>query len=541
MANQDHLPSEGGGYVKVTRWNRTAMLSAGFALVSVAFAAELTVAPIVQAKQDPYKYPKRVAHHTEFQQVFYSPVNVTPTPATLTTTLFAPTVSTSANQNVTPAPATLTTTGYAPTVATPRNVIPGSESVITTVFAPSVTVSNQQNVTPGSATLTTTAFAPDVTVASAWNAAYFQNIYGERTATRKARTYRYALLYSGFSTNATGNLNVEPSPATLTITTYAPTVTVSASDTYTAAKFQNICSERMRSKKQYDPRREYQKWSFGLTDARVVMPAIEQLSQSYRTKARLRQIPLSQPQFGWRAPTSVEVTPTPASLTLIRFAPTVTVSGNQEVTPGTATLTVTRFAPTVATPRNIMPGPATLTATRFAPTVQTPKNVVPGPATLTATRFAPTIAVSGSQSVEPVTAILTLNRFAPTVVTSNPPVVDELPYGVPVKVWQELWTRPPMAFKRQAEMVFALDLSAVSIFTKGTPKALPKIIAPRYDKRAITGEVLSVVREHQRLREDAVRKEALQKAAQAEAVQKQIEEEEELYSLVLMLIDKEDI
>lgn len=126
-----------------------------------------------------------------------NPQAVTPTTASLTITLFAPTVTVTNHVNVTPATATLTISLFAPTVAVTanQNVIPSTLALTLTTFAPTVTVG--LSVTPTPATLTVATFAPTVTV--------------------------------------TANQLVTPSPATLTITTFAPTVTATAHQFVTPA------------------------------------------------------------------------------------------------------------------------------------------------------------------------------------------------------------------------------------------------------------------------------------------------------------------
>lgn len=438
-----HLINDGGGYIEVKRHLRNSVMVFGFAITTVAFDAALAVPSIAQSKLDGYAYPERVVRDTQPQPVFYAPVDVTPGAATLTITRFAPTITVPLDltpgaasltttafaptvatpREVTPGSAALATTLYAPTVATPRNVVPGSESLITTVYAP--TVETPRNVTPAVASLSLTTFAPSVDAGSPFDAALFQNVQEFRTPKRKALLFRYPLLAGGFSTNAAGNRNLEPAAASLTTTLYAPTVTVAEADIYTAAKCQNNVSERTRAKKRYDPRREYHKWSFGLLDARPIMPAIAHLQDSYRTKARFRRIPQIHEQAGWRTPNNVDVTPTVASLTITTYAPTVQTSGNQEVTPPSATLTTTRYAPTVTAPRDVIPGVASLATTLYAPNVETPRDVLPGTRALTTTRYAPTVAVTAHVNVLPSPATVTTTSFAPTVTVQqqNPNVI----------------------------------------------------------------------------------------------------------------------
>lgn len=104
-------------------------------------------------------------------------------------------------------------------------------------------------------------------------------------------------------------------------------------------------------------------------------------------------------------------TPTTKALTLTTFAPIV--AAPRLCTPTTAALTLTAFAPTVSTPRLCTPTTKSLTLTTFAPTVSAPRLCTPTTAALTLTTFAPTI--SGAQVVTPTTRALVLTTFAPTV------------------------------------------------------------------------------------------------------------------------------
>lgn len=119
----------------------------------------------------------------------------------------------------------------------------------------------------------------------------------------------------------------------------------------------------------------------------------------------------------------VEVVPTTASLTLTTYAPTVTATEHVEVVPTTAALTLTPFAPGVSTTANVevVPTTAALTLTPFAPDVTASNSieVVPTTAALTLTTFAPTVAVSGNVEVVPGTATLSLTGYAPSINTGS--------------------------------------------------------------------------------------------------------------------------
>lgn len=79
-------------------------------------------------------------------QIVFAPasgINVTPDPATLTLTGYAPTVT--APAAVTPTPASLTLTGYAPTVTAPASITPTPATLTLTGYPPTVTTSAATN------------------------------------------------------------------------------------------------------------------------------------------------------------------------------------------------------------------------------------------------------------------------------------------------------------------------------------------------------------------------------------------------------------
>lgn len=107
----------------------------------------------------------------------------------------------------------------------------------------------------------------------------------------------------------------------------------------------------------------------------------------------------------------VTVTPGVASLTITRFAPTV--STPRLVTPGVRSLALSTFAPTVSTPRLIAPGVRSLSLSAFAPIASTPRLVTPGKLSLTLSSFAPTVLTP--RVVTPGTLALSITRYAPGV------------------------------------------------------------------------------------------------------------------------------
>lgn len=138
---------------------------------------------------------------------------------------------------------------------------------------------------------------------------------------------------------------------------------------------------------------------------------------------------------------AIEVTPSPAVLTLALFAPTVVAGGHQLITPITATLTLLTFAPAVVVNQIVTPGPASLIVTMFAAAVSISDHVTvtPGTATVVLTPWAPSVAVSNHLTVVPGAASLTLTPWAPTIqiggsVTAEPPPAGLVVTGFPPTV-----------------------------------------------------------------------------------------------------------
>lgn len=222
-----------------------------------------------------------------FKGAAAAPVTVTPGTASLTTTLFIPTVTTTDHQLVIPSTAGLVTTLFAPTVVATdhQTVTPGVVSLTLTAFAPTVVVTEDVFVTPGTAELATTAYAPTVSVT------------GHQTVV--PGTAALSLATFAPTVSATADVTVTPDPAALAITTFAPTVTTG--------------------------------------DSVTVTPGTASLSLT----AFAPTVVLTDHQT---------VTPAPASLSMTAFAPDVVITDHQVVVPGVASLVLTGYAPMVVVP-----------------------------------------------------------------------------------------------------------------------------------------------------------------------------------------------
>ncbi len=202
---------------------------------------------------------------------------VTPGVASLTTILFAPTVTVTNNVLVTPDVASLALTGFAPTVSTPVSVTPGVAVLTLATFAPDVSVSSGLVLTPGVASLTLTAFAPTVSTPVS---------VSPGLATLTLSTFAPTV-------TATDHQLVTPGTASLTLTTFAPSVAAGVSVTPGVAAL---------SLTGFAP-------TVVLTDNQLVTPATASLVLS---------------TFAATVLTPVTVTPGTAALSLMGYAPTVT-------------------------------------------------------------------------------------------------------------------------------------------------------------------------------------------------------------------------
>lgn len=212
---------------------------------------------------------------------------------------------------------------------------------------------------------------------------------------------------------------IVPPKATLTLTTFAPTVTVEA-----AGGPQTIVP----------PTATLTLTMFAPVIGIGIIPAAAALTlTTFAPVMRLAVIPptaaLTLTTFAPTVLTPQTITPPTAALTLTTFAPAVTVGVRiippaasltlstfvpqlrETVTPTTAALTITTFAPVIGLA--IVPGPASLVISSFAPVIKL--GIVPTTATLTLTGFAPVIGLA----VIPPTAALTLTTFAPTVTVGS--------------------------------------------------------------------------------------------------------------------------
>lgn len=193
---------------------------------------------------------------------------------------------------------------------------------------------------------------------------------------------------------ASSGTTVTPTTASLVLTTFAPTVSVSNNQLVTPTTA-----------------------SLSLTTFAPTVTASDHKTVTPTTAA------LTLTTFAPSVNIGVNVVPTTLALTLTTFAPTVSVTNNQTVTPTTAALSLTTFAPTVTASdhKTVTPTTASLSLTGFAPTVTASdhKVVTPTTAALTLTAFAPTVSTSDNQVVTPTTLALALTGYAPTVTASD--------------------------------------------------------------------------------------------------------------------------
>ncbi len=384
MAEVPKSGDYGGGYLKVQRHWRTAVMSVGFALVTTTpFTANLAVPSISQAQLTGYKYPARTVRQTEPQQgwiytaslPFDPTVSVAPVeqsqvegyraprrPARQTEPqpvydlwgTYSPAIDNESNR-----PAKKPWRGHtevqdgwlytAATVDPTATVAAIGQSQLTGYRYPAHTVrqtdsqdgwfyetlpvvwdeskfqNNSGDRTPAApATRYRYADYPgtdwiyqNLPVADVWDESKFQNISGDMTPIRAALKFRYPLASAGFSTDGSTpdawdeskfqNIGGDRTPTRKALLYrydgYPATdwiyQNLPVPEVWDESKFQNIQADRMQDRRQYDPRYEYHKFPFGLVDARVVMPAIDQLANSERA-AKRTGVPIVTPDsLGW--------------------------------------------------------------------------------------------------------------------------------------------------------------------------------------------------------------------------------------------------
>jgi hypothetical protein len=273
------------------------------------------------------------------------------------------------------------------------------------------------SVTPGVATLTLATFAPTVTASA------------HKTVTPTTA----ALTLATFAPTVRLGFNVVPTTATLTTATFAPTVATTAHTTVTPTTASLTLAT----------------FAPTVSAPRLVTPGVASLTLATFAPTvsapRLVTPTTASLTAATFAPTvtataHVTVTPAAAALTLTTFEPTVTATSGSgaSVTPTTASLTLSTFAPTVLTPVTVTPVTATLTLTSFAPTVSAPRLVTPTTASLTLTTFAPS--VLAPRLVTPTTAALTLTTFAPSVGVTVPASIDVTLFQdtTPIATWNDV-------------------------------------------------------------------------------------------------------
>jgi hypothetical protein len=112
-------------------------------------------------------------------------------------------------------------------------------------------------------------------------------------------------------------------------------------------------------------------------------------------------------------------TPSTRNLSLATFIPVVTASSPGIYVPATANLILSLFVPTIVNPKSASPATASLNLSTFAPVIISPRLVSPATTSLSLAAFAPTVTSAGDKLVTPLTESLVLNRFAPVVTVSG--------------------------------------------------------------------------------------------------------------------------
>lgn len=241
-------------------------------------------------------------------------------------------------------------------------------------FATTITW-NDQTVTPGVLSLTLTTFAPTVTA----------------TNNKLVTPSVVSLSLSTFAPVVSAPQLVTPVTKSLSLTTFAPTVSAPRLLTPSVAAL---------SLSTFAP---------SVNTPRLVMPSAASLNLT---------------GFAPTVSTPRLVTPSTRSLSLTTFAPDVqvTTGGDVVVIPQTKALTLTTFVPVVSAPRTVIPSTAQLVLSAFAPVVQLPKLITPTTRSFTLTAFAPNVqAGSGGVTIVPGTLTLIMTSYEPNIFISQPP------------------------------------------------------------------------------------------------------------------------
>ncbi len=253
--------SYGGGYLLRKYFPRTAVISAGFALVTAAappsIDATLVVPSVSQQNQEGYRYPARTVRHTEPQQGWlYTGSQVPPFDSTI---VVGPAQQLSQSYRLSfkrswpdqNQPAYQAAIGSLPEQYVPT-VVPPQQSPVPR--KPWFTTAYHDAFWNGTGVIA----APDT-----YSTAKFPRAIGfDRTPSRVALKFRYPLASAGFSTDGSST----------------------SFDTWTPEKFQSDSSStvRMPDRKKRPLALDHHKFPFGLLDARPIRPAFEQLQNSYR-------------------------------------------------------------------------------------------------------------------------------------------------------------------------------------------------------------------------------------------------------------------
>ncbi len=189
-----------------------------------------------------------------------------------------------------------------------------------------------------------------------------------------------------YGTGETTGTTVTPTTASLELTTYAPTVTV--------------------------------------TDNKEVVPEIAELELTpYPPEALTPQTitpgiaELVLEAFAPGIELTILATPGVAALALTSFAPSIQKTNDWLITPGVAALEFTLYAPSLTPGEVIRPGAASLVLTTYAPGIVVPVSVTISVAELELTRYAPGVTATDNQLVTPGAASLVLTTYAPGIVT----------------------------------------------------------------------------------------------------------------------------
>jgi hypothetical protein len=314
------------------------------------------------------------------------------------------------SQTITPAAGAVTVTGTAPTAFTPITITPSAGVVAVAGTAPGVTISGQTNLitpsagavvftgslpvqtytlpAPAAATITLTGYAPTVTVGASFT---ITPAAGTVTATGAAPALSYSWL-------------ITPSAGTVAVTGAAPTATYSWRVTPAAGTVAVTGTA---------PTATYSWLVTPAAGAATVTGTAPSLAYSWLVTPAAGTVAVTGTAPDLTLTSASAITPPAGTVSVVGIAPTVTRTEHQSIQPAAGVLSVAGTAPQIH--RLLTPPAGTLAATGTAPSLAYSWLVRPAAGTVALTGTAPDATVTQSGEISPLYGTVSLAGYAPVV------------------------------------------------------------------------------------------------------------------------------